>query len=65
VIGLQSHDKARAHLGGIGVNKTPKNLDSNCCPQCRETNADTLKQQRPIEEGNQELEKRLVREELI
>jgi hypothetical protein len=28
------------------------------------TNAETLKQQRPIEEGDQELEKRLVREEL-
>jgi hypothetical protein len=52
VIGLQSHDKSRAHLGGIGVNKTPKNLEKK-------------KQQRPIEEGNQELEKRLVREELI
>jgi hypothetical protein len=47
VIGLQSHDKARAHLGGIGVNKTPKNLEKK-------------KQQRPIEEGNQELEKRLI-----
>jgi hypothetical protein len=43
---------------------TPKKLDSICCPQCRETKADTLKQLRPIGEGDQELEKRLVREEL-
>jgi hypothetical protein len=35
------------------------------CPQCRETKADTLKQLKPIGEGDQELEKRLVREELI
>jgi hypothetical protein len=28
------------------------------------TNADTLKRQRPIGEGDQELEKRLVQEEL-
>jgi hypothetical protein len=30
----------------------------------RETKADTLKQLRPIGEGDQELEKRLVQEEL-
>jgi hypothetical protein len=30
----------------------------------RETKADTLKQLRPLGEGDQELEKRLVREEL-
>jgi hypothetical protein len=47
------------------IGKTPKKLDSICCSQCRETNADTLKQQRPIGEGDQELERRLVREELI
>jgi hypothetical protein len=41
------------------IGKTPKTLDSICCPQHRETNADTLKQQRPIEEEDQ-----LVREEL-
>jgi hypothetical protein len=58
-------DKARAHLGGMRIGKTLKKRDSICCPQCRETNADTLKQLRPIGEGNQELEKRLVREELI
>jgi hypothetical protein len=32
------------------------------CPQRRETKADTLKQLRPIGEGDQELEKRLVQE---
>jgi hypothetical protein len=32
--------------------------------QRRETKADTLKQLRPIGEGDQELEKRLVQEEL-
>jgi hypothetical protein len=47
------------------IDKTPKKLDSICCPQCRKTKADTLKSQRPIGEGYQELEKRLVREELI
>jgi hypothetical protein len=40
--------------------KTPKKLDSICCPQCRETKADSLKQLRPIREGDQELQKRLV-----
>jgi hypothetical protein len=25
------------------IGKTPKKLDSNCCPQSRETKADTLK----------------------
>jgi hypothetical protein len=47
------------------IGKTPKKLDSICCPQCRETNADTLKQQRLIGQGDQELEKSLVREELF
>jgi hypothetical protein len=47
------------------IGKTLKKLDSICCPQCRETKADSLKQLRPIGEGDQELEKRLVREELI
>jgi hypothetical protein len=46
------------------IGKTPKKLDSFCCPQCRETKADNLKQLRPIGEGDQELEKRLVQEEL-
>jgi hypothetical protein len=56
--------KARAHKGGMRIGKTPKNLDSICCPQCRETKADTLKQLRLIGEGDQELEKRLDQEEL-
>jgi hypothetical protein len=46
------------------IGKTPKKLDSICCPQSRETKADTLKQLRAIGEGEQELEERLVREEL-
>jgi hypothetical protein len=58
------HDKARAHKGGVRIRKTPKKLDSICCPQRRETNADTLKRLRPIGEGDQELEKRLDQEEL-
>jgi hypothetical protein len=46
------------------IGETPKKLDGICCPQCRETKTDTLKQLRPIGEGNEELEKRLVQEEL-
>jgi hypothetical protein len=46
------------------IGKTPKKLASICCPQRRETKADTLKQLRPIGEGNQELEKRLDQKEL-
>jgi hypothetical protein len=56
--------KMRAHKGGVRIGKTPKKLASICCPQCRETAADTLKVQRPIGEGDQELEKRLDQEEL-
>jgi hypothetical protein len=59
-----SHDKARAHKGGVRIGKTPKKLDNICCPQRRETKADTLKQLRPRGEGDQGLEKRLVQEEL-
>jgi hypothetical protein len=44
------------------IGKTPKNLDSICCTQSRETKADTLKQLRSIGEGDQELEKSLVEE---
>jgi hypothetical protein len=55
----------RAHKGDMRIGKTPKKLDSICCPQCRETKADTLKQLRPIGEGDQELEKRLDQQELI
>jgi hypothetical protein len=46
------------------IGKTPKKLASIYCPQCRETKADTLKQLRPIGEGDKELEKRLDQEEL-
>jgi hypothetical protein len=35
--------KARAHKGGVRIGKTPKKLDSICCPPCRKTKADTLK----------------------
>jgi hypothetical protein len=56
--------KVRAHEEGMRIDKTPKKLDSICCPQRREFKADTLKQLRPTGEGDQELEKRLVREEL-
>jgi hypothetical protein len=65
-IGLPSHDKMRAHKGGMRIGKTSKKLDSICCPQRRKTKADkaTLKQLRPIGEGDQDLEKRLVQEEL-
>jgi hypothetical protein len=46
------------------IGKTPKKVDSICCPQHRETKAEILKQQRSIGEEDQELEKRLVQEEL-
>jgi hypothetical protein len=46
------------------IGKSPKELDGICCPQHRETKADTLGQLRPIGEGDQELENRLVQEEL-
>jgi hypothetical protein len=63
-IGLSSSDKARAHKGGMRIRKTPQKLDSICCPQRRETKADTLKQMRSIGEGDQELERKLVQEEI-
>jgi hypothetical protein len=56
--------KARAHKGGMRIGKTHKKLASICCPQRRETKADTLKQLRPIGEGDQVLEKRLDQKEL-
>jgi hypothetical protein len=56
--------KARAHKGDMRIGKTPKKLDSICCPQRRETKADTLKATEAIGEGDQELEKRLDQEEL-
>jgi hypothetical protein len=46
------------------IGKTPKKLDSIFCPQHRGIKADTLKQLRPIGQGDQELEKRLVCDEL-
>jgi hypothetical protein len=58
------HDEERAHKGGVRIGKTPEKLDSICCPQCTETKADTLKQLRPVGEGDQELEKSLDQEEL-
>jgi hypothetical protein len=35
--------KVSAHKGDMRIGKTPKKLASICCPQCRETNADSLK----------------------
>jgi hypothetical protein len=48
----------------MSIDKTPKKLGSICCPQRRETKADTLKQLRPIEKGDQEQEKKLDQKEL-
>jgi hypothetical protein len=63
VIGLCSHDKARTDKVGMSISKKPKKHENILCPQCKGTNAETLKQQTPIGEGDQELEKRSVREE--
>jgi hypothetical protein len=60
VIVLWSHDKAKAHKGSMRIGKKPKKHDSIQCLQCKGTNAQTLKQQRPIGEGDPELEKRSV-----
>jgi hypothetical protein len=62
---INKKTKARAHKGGVRIDKTPKKQDSIRCPQCKETNAETLKRQRPIGERVQELEKRLVQQESI
>jgi hypothetical protein len=35
--------KGRAYKGGVRIGKTPKKLSSICCPQHRESKADTLK----------------------
>jgi hypothetical protein len=35
--------KTSAHKGDMRIGKTPKKLASICCPQSRETKADTLK----------------------
>jgi hypothetical protein len=55
--------KASAHKGDMRIGKTPKKLASVCCPQRRETKADTLKQLTPTA-GDQELDKRLDQKEL-
>jgi hypothetical protein len=55
-LGFDHETKGRAHKGGMRIGKTPKKLDCICCPHRRETKADTLKQLRPIGEGDQELE---------
>jgi hypothetical protein len=47
------------------IGKTQKKHDSIWCPQCKGTNAETLQRQRPIGEGDQELEKRSVWEKSI
>jgi hypothetical protein len=39
------------------IGKTPQKLDNICCPQHRETKADTLEQLGPTGEGDEELEK--------
>jgi hypothetical protein len=62
-IGLWSHDKERAHKGGMRIGKKSKKHDSIWCPQYKGTNAETLKWQRPIGEGVQEPEKRPDQEE--
>jgi hypothetical protein len=49
--------KARAHKGGMRIGKKPKKHDSICCPHCKVTNTETLKQHRAIGEEDQELEK--------
>jgi hypothetical protein len=36
-------DKSKSTHGGVRIGKTPKKLASICCPQHRETKADTLK----------------------
>jgi hypothetical protein len=43
VVGLGSHDKGRAHTGGMGIGTIPKH-DCIWCLQCRVTNTETLKQ---------------------
>jgi hypothetical protein len=50
-------------MGGMRIGKKPKKHDSIWCPQCKGTNAETLKWQRTIGEGDQELQKRSVQEE--
>jgi hypothetical protein len=51
------------HKWGMRIGKKPKKHDSIWYHQYKGTNAETLRRQRPIGEGNQELEKRSVQEE--
>jgi hypothetical protein len=50
-------------MGDMRIGKKPKKHDSIWGPQCRGTNAETLKWQRSVWEGDQELEKRSARDE--
>jgi hypothetical protein len=50
-------------MGGMRIGKKSKKNNSIWGPHCRGTNAETLKRQRSIWEGDQELEKRSVRDE--
>jgi hypothetical protein len=63
VDGLGSHDKVRAHKGNMGIGKKPKKHDSIWGPHCRGSNTETLNLQRSMWEGDQDLEKRSVRDE--
>jgi hypothetical protein len=54
----------RAHKGDMKIGKTPKKLVTICCPQHRETKADTLKATETNRRRVQELEKRLDQKEL-
>jgi hypothetical protein len=56
--------KARAHKGEVRIGKTPKKLASICCPQRRETKADTLKVPEANRKRGPELEKRVDQKEL-
>jgi hypothetical protein len=47
------------------IGKTPKKLDSICCPQCRETNADTLKAAEANRRRRPGTREKVSREELI
>jgi hypothetical protein len=45
-LGFITVKKRKSTQEGMRIGKTPKKLDSICCPQRRETKADTLKQLR-------------------
>jgi hypothetical protein len=63
MIALWSHDNVRAHKGSMRIGEKRKKYDHIWCPQCKGSNAETLKWQTSVREGGQELEKRSVREE--